>query len=302
MSEEERMMEVAPAAPSLEQTPSLERTVTSAETELVEVRDALERAKSELERLTRLQHHQLGPFYDRLDQLDLLIAEAQTAGRPPHGRHGKPPLDALTDELPEPEPPPSIEDYNSSLRFVDPAPEEADGARGQASDASSAVRRVFRDLARRAHPDLAQDPAEKERRTAFIARVNEAYRRADLYELQRLAEEWAVIGAEGPAPGSAERDPWLRRRLIWLRARIAEARVERETVLSSPLGRALAEFGSEQALEVLRSHLWEQVKVKERELQTLYAGEAALPQPSSPAPAAQELASPPQQIKRGFFG
>lgn len=295
------MMEVAPPAPSSEQTPSLEQTVTSAETELVEARDALERAASELERLTRLQHHQLGPFYDRLDQLDLLIAEAQSAGRPPHGRHGKPPLDPLSDPLPEPGPPPAAEDYNSNLRFVEPVPEEADAARGQASDAVSAVRRVFRDLARRAHPDLAQDPVEKERRTAFIARVNEAYRRADLYELQRLAEEWAVIGAEGPAPGSAERDLWLRRRLIWLRARIAEARVERETLLSSPLGRALAEFGSEQALEVLRSHLWEQIKVKERELQVVYAGavaaEPALPQ----QPAVQELPSSPP-VKRGFFG
>jgi hypothetical protein len=89
--------------------------------------------------------------------------------------------------------------------------------------------------------------------------------------LQLLAEEWAVISATGPADGSVDRPVWLRQRHIWLRARIAEARVEQETLLSSPLGRLLAEFGTNQALEVLTSRLWEQISVKERELSALNA-------------------------------
>lgn len=274
-------------------TPSLEETVASAESGLVEARGELEGTRNELERLTRLQHHHLSPLYDRLDQLELEIAEARAAmtGDPAAARRAyelrygnQPVFDPLTDPLPEPEPEQPLIDpeYASTLRFLDPADSGADLP--GASDAGSAVRRVFRELARRVHPDLAQEPAEKARRTEFIARVNDAYRRADLYELQRLAEEWTVIGAEGPERGSAERELWLRRRLIWLRARIAEARVERETLLSSPLGQVLAEFGAPAALEVLRTRLLDQIQVKQAELEGVYATGAQA--------AAQALQSP----------
>src|ERR1700738_1455420 len=60
-------------------TPSLEDTVASAESGLAEAQIALETSRLDLDRLTRLHHHHLGPMYDRLDQLDLLIAEAKAA-------------------------------------------------------------------------------------------------------------------------------------------------------------------------------------------------------------------------------
>jgi hypothetical protein len=127
---------------------------------------------------------------------------------------------------------------------------------------------MYRELARRAHPDLVQDPVEKERRGAFIARVNDAYRRLDLYELQRLAEEWAVLSNAGPMDPEV-RQLWLRQRLIWLKARVAEARVERETLLSSPIGHVLVEVGAALVLDVLGSRLWEQINSKEQELNHL---------------------------------
>ena len=40
---------------------------------------------------------------------------------------------------------------------------------------SEEARKLYRDLARKAHPDLAQDEAERARRDEFIARVNAAY-------------------------------------------------------------------------------------------------------------------------------
>jgi hypothetical protein len=268
-------MDVAAAAPSLEET------VASAEAGLAEAQIALEVARVDLDRLTRMHHHHLGPLYDRLDQLDLLIAEARAAAGDAeaarrayelrYGMGAPPPFDPLNDPLSEAEPQqppqPVIDpDYASTLRFT-----EASAPAGKTDDAGKAVQRLYRDLARRAHPDLAQDPVEKERRNAFIARVNDAYRRADLYELQRLAEEWAVISAAGPEAGTPDRELWLRQRLIWLRARTAEARVERETLLSSPLGQVLAEFGPERALDVLYSRLWQQIQYKEQELNLIYA-------------------------------
>jgi hypothetical protein len=303
------------AALALEDPPSLEHTVASAESGLAEAQIDLETTRFDLERLTRLHHHHLGPMYDRLDQLDLLIAEARAAmtGDPEQARRAyelrrrssglqQPAFDPLTDPLPsdEPEepvvPPPLIDpEYASTLRFTEPVEEQS-----KSNDPAKAVQRLYRDLARRAHPDFTQEPLEKERRNAFITRVNDAYRRADLYELQRLAEEWAVINADGPALGSEERQLWLRQRLIWLRARTAEARVERDTLLSSPLGQVLAEFGAEQALDALYARLYEQIQYKEQELHAVYTAEPVIQDEYYAAPYPAQVQQ--EQPGSGFFG
>jgi hypothetical protein len=265
-------MDVANLGVTAPTTPAtLEDTVAAAETELTQAQIDLEHTRAQLDHLTRQQHSQLGPLYDQLDQLDLDIAglRATLTGDPEdlrrlrqlYGTAGQ--ADPLTDPLPEPAP--AIDpDYASSLRFTEP---EQAPAEEQLSPAKVA-QRIYRDLARRAHPDLVQDPVEKERRSAFIARVNDAYRRQDLYELQRLAEEWAVLNNAGPGD-PAVRQLWLRQRLIWLKARIAESRVERETLLSSPIGQLLLEVGAAQVLEVLSARLYGQINLKEQELNLL---------------------------------
>jgi hypothetical protein len=306
---EDKPFSTAPPPAGDPATPSLEDTVASAESGLAEVQIELETTRIDLDRLTRLHHHHLGPMYDRLDQLDLLIAEARAAmtGDPEQARRAyelrygsaeQPAFDPLTDPLPPPEPEvvPLIDpDYASTLRFTEPLEETSKSA-----DPAKAVQRLYRDLARRAHPDFTQDPLEKERRNAFITRVNDAYRRGDLYELQRLAEEWAVISAEGPALGSEERQLWLRQRLIWLRARTAEARVERDTLLSSPLGQVLAEFGAALALDALYARLYEQIQYKEQELHAVYTAEPVAPGQYAAAPYPAQVQQ--EQPGSGFFG
>ena len=296
--------------------PSLEETVASAESGLAEAQIDLETTRFDLDRLTRLHHHHLGPMYDRLDQLDLLIAEAKAAmtGDPEqarrayelrYGASGEPAFDPLTDPLP-PEPEdaaaaaPLIDpEYASTLRFTEPVEEQ----QSKSTDPAKAMQRLYRELARKAHPDFTQEPMEKERRNAFITRVNDAYRRGDLYELQRLAEEWAVISAEGPSMGSEERALWLRQRLIWLRARTAEARVERDTLLSSPLGQVLAEFGAAQALDALYARLWEQIQYKEQELHGIYTAEPVDPgQYAVTVVTPYPAQAPQEQPGSGFFG
>jgi hypothetical protein len=292
--------------------PTLEDIVASAETALAEAQISLETSRGDLDRLTRMNHAQLGSLYDRLDELDLLILEARATvtgdpelHRRAHTmRYGVDPY-ASSVALPDPLVDPLSElsaaepagsgidpDYASSLRFTEVEPDSG------AQNPAKAVQRVYRDLARRAHPDFAQEPAEKERRTAFISRVNDAYRRVDLYELQRLTEEWSVISAPGPSADSADRQLWLRQRLIWLRARTAEARVEREALLSSALGQLLLQYGPMQAFDALTAQLWDQVSVKELELRAIYlqATEGYQPTPDR----AQEGFEPAPGS--GFFG
>ncbi|MCP4358382.1 MAG: DnaJ domain-containing protein [Chloroflexi bacterium] len=49
------------------------------------------------------------------------------------------------------------------------------------------LKKVYRQLARKYHPDLAKDEADRERRTAMMTAVNDAYKAGSLTELEALA-------------------------------------------------------------------------------------------------------------------
>jgi hypothetical protein len=62
------------------------------------------------------------------------------------------------------------------------------------------AKRLFRQLARIIHPDLAADPAERERRTNLMVAANLAYEQGDVVALEKLLADWerspeAVTGA-----------------------------------------------------------------------------------------------------------
>src|SRR5215213_7153289 len=66
------------------------------------------------------------------------------------------------------------------------------------------AKRLFRQLARLIHPDLAADPQERERRTNLMVAANDAYEQGDVAALERLLEEWhaspeAVTGSGAAA-------------------------------------------------------------------------------------------------------
>ena len=52
------------------------------------------------------------------------------------------------------------------------------------------AKRLFRQLARLIHPDLAGDAEERERRTNLMVAANDAYEQGDLAALERLLEDW----------------------------------------------------------------------------------------------------------------
>jgi len=52
------------------------------------------------------------------------------------------------------------------------------------------AKRLFRQLARIIHPDLAGDPAERERRTNLMVAANLAYEQGDVAGLERLLGDW----------------------------------------------------------------------------------------------------------------
>lgn len=197
----------------------LEQAVRSAEQALIEYEIAVETFRVEIENFSRLHEQRLGPLYARIEELDAQIAEARAA------RSGDPEdLRRAQEARARLQPIPAVEhlmhgwmDGNGLFPEAVAMLTDQPVRPPQRVRPSEEARRLYRELARKAHPDLVQDEAERRRREDFLTRVNAAYARGDTDELRRLAEEWAA----GPAPAKprSSRSEELYARLEWLSER-----------------------------------------------------------------------------------
>ncbi|MEU9299007.1 J domain-containing protein [Streptomyces sp. NPDC048269] len=246
----------------------LERAVKAAEQALIEFEIAVETFRVEVENFSRLHHQKLGPMYSRLDELDALIAEAKAArtGDPEDLRRAR---DARSLVMPMPGVDELFHDWLGSDGMSDDAAAMLTDRPVRPPERvrpSEEVRRLYRELVRKAHPDLAQDEAERERRDAFIARVNAAYGRGEEQLLRELAEEWAA----GPAPeeavpgGSGE----LYARLEWLARRKELLSLVAKELEDSAIGSMLrmAPEDPDRLLDEIAEQLLAQVSEREAEL------------------------------------
>ena len=72
-------------------------------------------------------------------------------------------------------------------------------------NATKSVREVYRKLASDLHPDREPDPAERERKTALMQKVNQAYNKGDLLELLELQLQIEQINSSALAGMAHER-------------------------------------------------------------------------------------------------
>jgi len=115
---------------------------------------------------------QVGVLYAEMDDLDARVAELEA----------------------------SLESSAAARQRAERARKRAndthDATRGEASKAadfkpSADLKTLFREVAKRIHPDFAKDDAERQRRTRLMAEANEAYSRGDAETLQRILEEYS---------------------------------------------------------------------------------------------------------------
>jgi DnaJ-domain-containing protein 1 len=85
-------------------------------------------------------------------------------------------------------------------------------AHGKASEThdftpSPELKRLFREVAKRLHPDFAADAVDQERRTQFMAAANRAYKEGDAEALQRTlgASNHASLAPFSPYSSSTSR-------------------------------------------------------------------------------------------------
>ncbi|MFG2757712.1 hypothetical protein [Streptomyces wuyuanensis] len=249
----------------------LEKAVRAAEQALIEFEIAVETFRVEVENFSRLHHQRLGPMYSRLDELDALIAEARAerSGDPEDLRKAR---EARAMVMPMP----GVEELFHG--WIDSEGLSAEAA-AMLTDRpvqppkrvrpTDEARRLYRELARKAHPDLAQEDKERERREEFITRVNAAYGRGDEALLRELTREWEA----GPAPeeerlGEAEE---LYARLEWLARRKELLTVVAQDLEESAIGAMLrmAPDDPDRLLDEIAEQLLAQVSEREAELAAL---------------------------------
>lgn len=246
----------------------LAHAVRVAEQALIEFEIAVETFRVEVENFSRLHHQRLGPMYARLDELDAQIAEARAArtGDPEDLRKAQ---DARSMVMPMPGVDELFHDWIDSDGL---SPEAAAMLTEQPVRPPKRVRptdearKLYRELARKAHPDLAQDETERARRDEFITRVNAAYGRGDEALLRELAQEWAA-GPVLPEAELGEADE-LYARLNWLTQRKELLTVLAQELEESAIGAMLrmAPDDPDHLLEEIAEQLLGEVAQRETEL------------------------------------
>lgn len=279
-----RGAESAPGAAGEAGTERLEKAVRAAENALIEFEIAVETFRVEVENFSRLHHQRLGPMYARLDELEAQIAEATAA------RSGDPEDLRKADEARAVVMPmPGVEElFQGWIDSDGLSPEGTAMLNEQPVQPPNRVRpgeearKAYRELVRKAHPDLAQDEKEQERREAFMIRVNKAYTSGDTEALRQLAVEWEAGPAEAERPPSRSEELYVR--LEWLAARKEMLAAAVEELEGSAIGAMLrmAPDDPDALLEEIAEQLLAQVSEREGQLTALLAsmpasGPAAVP-------------------------
>jgi hypothetical protein len=211
-----------PAEIILQQTPG-KAALRSKREQLAAVRSTLAERESELAQIrAQLKTfegrylRQVGVLYAELDDLEARIAEREV----------------------------DLYDSDSARSRAEEARRQAqethDAAFGDAREAEEfdpppSLKTLFREVAKRIHPDFARDDAEQKHFTLLMARANQAYSRGDTETLQRLLDDHREINASIAGEGAAAELLRITRQIQHAERDIANLDAEQHTLLSSEI-------------------------------------------------------------------
>ena len=243
-SEEERALATALLVLTIRQ-----RRAANLQAELASVSQGLERFAAECQLRLATLFAELEHLRDAIDLCERRIARLRGQARP--------------SQQPAPEPEPEAEAGADEADW-EAGPDAGQFRRRRAEaqprlpedpETAAELKRLYLDLARRHHPDLATDEADRARRQELMLRVNAAFAARDLDALRALARE-AEAAAPAPLRSAAERLAWTRREIYRLEGMIADLCGQLNDLRLSETGRlhARSEAG-EQILDEVAADL-----------------------------------------------
>jgi len=193
------------------------RQLAAARTQLAERESELAQFRALLAAFESRYFRQVGQLYAELDELEARIAEREA-------------------EL-----------YDS-----DAARQRAEEARARAQESHEAafgedreaevpepplsLKALFRELAKRIHPDFARDEVEQKHFTLLMARANQAYARGDAEMLQRLLDDHREIHTMIAGEDRAAELERIARQIRHSQRDIANLEAEQHSLLSGEIG------------------------------------------------------------------
>jgi hypothetical protein len=154
---------VRSAQPDDDDIDALVARLKELETSLDERTAEIALVKSDLESFRIRYRQDVGVLHEELDELERAIAEAEL------GELAR----RVAESSSEPATPPTSQAPEPPLRYT-----------------SDAVRRLFRDVAKTIHPDLARDDSTRDRRHELMAEANRAYAQGDEDRLRWVLQAW----------------------------------------------------------------------------------------------------------------
>ncbi len=220
-------LEVRPG-PEAEELGRRRAELTVVDAELAERELALTTFKADLATFETQYRRALGPRYARLDQVTewLDARRARNNGKAADDPTSQESRAGADEEFPS----------GQNWAWVRGDADEAAAADVRGGAVSEAAKRLFRLLARRIHPDLANDPAERERRTNLMVQANDAYERGDVVALQRLLDNWQCSPDSVVGNGTRAELERVVRRIAQARERLAEIDGEVAGLEASAMG------------------------------------------------------------------
>jgi hypothetical protein len=232
----------APLKPEEQELARKREEQTTLETELAERELRSANLHAELGAFERQYLHFVGLRYAELDELKAQISERLATEQPANERARKAAQDARA--------------RANETKSV--AGDEAEQA-PHAFKASPEMKRLFREVAKRIHPDLTSDRDDRAKRQKLMAEANEAYGRGDETQLTKILTEYECSpeAVKGDGPGAelirvirrisqarsrlseidAEIQELQRSDLYQLRSRIDEAQVHGRDVLKEMIAK-----------------------------------------------------------------
>ncbi|WP_446742554.1 hypothetical protein [Silvibacterium acidisoli] len=198
-----------------EQLAAVRNRLTEREAELAQLRAQLKAFESRYLR-------QVGILYADLDDIEARIAERE--------------VDLYDSESAR----------NRAEEARQRAQETHDAAFGEAHtaevfEAPPSLKSLFREVARRIHPDFARDSAEQKYFTLLMARANQAYSRGDIDMLQRLLDDQIEIHGKAASDDAAAEHLRLSRQIQHAERDIAILDAEQHSLLASEIAQLFLE-------------------------------------------------------------
>lgn len=219
--------------------------------------------RAELGAFERQYLHFVGSRYAELDELNAEIAEKIAETQPDNERAQRVAREARARAA-------STKSTAGEKLANEPKPFRA----------SAELKRLYRDVARRIHPDLTSDRDDRAKRQELMAQANEAYERGDEATLTKVVREYECSPEAVKGDGAGADLIRVIRRISQARSRLTEIEAELQDLLRSDLNQLKArvdqaeEHGRDVLAEIV-GKVDEQIAQVKRRLENIQQQEGA---------------------------